>query len=156
MFHVDLNFNPANLATLEIDVHGAGYENDDQLRALSHRLVERISAMPGVVSVAHTSDLPITCNCGSTEFRVLGHPWYGEHDKALQRETSADYFKVLQARLIAGRFYTEADDSSKPRVAVINRALAEPFLPGRRSRGQNDRRCGAFAEVARAGYRRSG
>jgi len=26
MFHVDLNFNPANLATLEIDVHGAGYE----------------------------------------------------------------------------------------------------------------------------------
>ncbi len=86
--------------------------------------------MPGVVSVAHTSDLPITCNCGSTEFRVLGHPWYGEHDQALERETSADYFKVLQARLIAGRFYTEADDSSKPRVAVINRALAKQFFPG--------------------------
>jgi hypothetical protein len=28
MFHVDLNFNPANLATLEIDVHGAGYEKN--------------------------------------------------------------------------------------------------------------------------------
>ena len=86
--------------------------------------------MPGVVSVAHTSDLPITCNCNSTEFRVLGHPWNGEDDKVLQRETSADYFKVLQARLIAGRFYTEADDSSKPRVAVINRALAKRFFPG--------------------------
>jgi macrolide transport system ATP-binding/permease protein len=130
MFHVDLNFNPANLATLEIDVHGAGYERDDQTRALSQRLVEHISRVPGVVSVAHTSDLPITCNCNSTEFRVLGHPWYGEHDKTLQRETSADYFKVLQARLIAGRFYTEADDSSKPRVAVINRALAKWFFPG--------------------------
>ena len=130
MFHVDLNFNPANLATLEIDVHGAGYEKNDQLWTLSRRLVEHISAMPGVVSVAHTSDLPITCNCNSTEFRVLGHPWYGEHDKVLQRETSADYFKVLQARLIAGRFYTEADDSSKPRVAVINRALAKRFFPG--------------------------
>ena len=33
MFHVDLNFNPANLATLEIDVRGAGYENNDQLRS---------------------------------------------------------------------------------------------------------------------------
>ena len=130
MFHVDLNFNPANLATLEIDVHGAGYETNDQLRTLSQRLVEHISAMPGVVSVAHTSDLPITCNCNSTEFRVLGHPWNGDHDKALQRETSADYFKALQARLIAGRFYTEADDSSKPRVAVINRALAKRFFPG--------------------------
>lgn len=130
MLHVDLNFNPANLATLEIDVHGAGYEKNDQLTTLSQRLVEHISAMPGVVSIAHSSDLPITCNCNSTEFRVVGHPWYGENDKVLERETSADYFKVLQARLIAGRFYTEADDSSKPRVAVINRALAKRFFPG--------------------------
>jgi predicted permease len=130
MFHVDLNFNPAKLATLEIDVHGAGYEKNDQLRTLSRRLVEHISAMPGVVSVAHTSDLPVTCNCNSVNFRVLRHPWYGEDDKALERETSTDYFKVLEARLIAGRFYTEADDSSKPRVAVINRALATRFFPG--------------------------
>ena len=129
MFHVELNFNPANLATLEIDVRGAGYEKSDQLSMLSRRLMERIPAMPGVVSAAHTSELPITCNCGSAEFRVVGHPWYGEHDKALQRETSADYFQVLQARLMAGRFYTEADDGSKPRVAVINRALATKFFP---------------------------
>ena len=130
ILHVDLNFNPANLATLEIDSHGAGYEQNDRLKTLSQRLLEHISAMPGVVSVAHTSDLPITCNCDSTEFRVLGHPWYGENEKVLQRETSAGYFKVLQARLIAGRFYTEADDGSKPRVAVINRALATRFFPG--------------------------
>ena len=130
MFHVDLNFNPANLATLEIDVHGAGYETTDQVRMLSQRLLEHISAMPGVVSVAHTSTLPIECNCNSMEFRVLGHPWYGEHDQALRRATSADYLKTLRARLIAGRFYTEADDSSKPRVAVINRALAKRFFLG--------------------------
>jgi macrolide transport system ATP-binding/permease protein len=130
IFHVDLNFNPASLATLEIDVHGAGYERTDQLRTLSARLVEHISAMPAVVSVAHTSDLPITCNCNSTDFRVLGHPWDGEHDKALRRETSTDYFQTLQSRLMSGHFYTDADDSSKPRVAVINRALAKRFFPG--------------------------
>ena len=130
MFHVDLNFNPANLATLEINVRGAGYERTDQLRTLSQRLLEHISATPGVVSVAHTNDLPITCNCDAMEFRVLGHPWYGGHDKALERETTADYFKVLQARLIAGRSYTEADDSSKPRIVLINRALAKLFFPG--------------------------
>lgn len=130
MFHVDLNFNPANLATLELAVRGAGYDKIDQVRALSQRLVEHMSAMPGVVYVAHTSDLPITCNCDSTDFRVLGNPWNGEHEKVLQRETTANYFQVLRARLIAGRFYSEADDSSKPRVAVINRALAKRFFPG--------------------------
>src|SRR5260370_19944216 len=31
---------------------------------------------------------------------------------------------------MAGRSYTEADDGSKPRVAVINRALAKEFFPG--------------------------
>jgi hypothetical protein len=36
----------------------------------------------------------------------------------------------LQGRLIAGRFYTAADDSSKPRGAVINQALAKRFFPG--------------------------
>lgn len=130
MFHVDLNFNPTNLATLEIDRDGAGYRTTDQARALSRRLVEHLSAIPGVVSVAHTSELPITCNCDSMEFRVVGHAWYGEHDKALQRLTSADYFQVLRARLIAGRFFTEADDRSKPRVVVINQALAKRYFAG--------------------------
>jgi macrolide transport system ATP-binding/permease protein len=136
MSHVDLNFNPANLATLEIDRGGAGYLTVEQSRILSRRLLARFTAMPGVVSVAHTSDLPITCNCNSDDFRALGHPWYGEHHTVLQRETSAGYFKLLQARLIAGRFYTEADDSSKPRVAVINRALAQRFFPGENPIGQ--------------------
>jgi hypothetical protein len=130
MFHVDLNFNPTNLATLEIDRGGAGYDTLEQSRTLSRRLVEHISAVPGVVSVAHTGGLPIDCNCNSTQFRVLGHPWYGEHETVLKRQTSADYFKVLQTRLIAGRFFTEADDSSKPRVAVINQSLAQRFFPG--------------------------
>jgi predicted permease len=129
MFHVDLNFNPGNLATLEIDTHGAGYEDADRMKTLSRRLMDQVSATPGVLSAAHTSDLPITCNCDSADFRVLGHPWYGDRDKVLQRVTSADYFKVLGARLIAGRFYTGADDSSKPRVVVINRALSKRFFP---------------------------
>jgi predicted permease len=129
MFHVPLNFDPSNLATLEVDVRGAGYESLDGLRALSRRLIERISTMPGVVSVAHTNDLPITCNCGSTEFRVLGQPWQKGRQTPQRRETSAHYLETLRARLIAGRFYTEADDASKPRVAVINRALAARFFP---------------------------
>jgi|SRR5579871_4535037 len=130
MFHVDLNFHSANLATLEVDVRGAGYETSDQTRALFRRLLERIAGVPGVVAVAHTSELPIDCNCGSAEFRVLGHAWNGVHERVLKRQTSADYFQTLQARLIAGRFYTEADDASKPRVVVINRALAKRFFAG--------------------------
>lgn len=130
MFQVDLNFNPAHLATLEVDVHDPSHAQDARRVTLSRRLLERLSAMPGVASVAHTSDLPITCNCGSFAFRVLGHPWRGERDTALNREVSPEYFKVLQARLIAGRFFNQSDDASKPRVAIVNRAVARRFFPG--------------------------
>jgi macrolide transport system ATP-binding/permease protein len=47
MLHVAMNFNPANLATLEVDVPDAGYEKNDQRRSLSRRLLEHISAMAG-------------------------------------------------------------------------------------------------------------
>lgn len=151
MLHVDLNFNPSNLATLEVDVHGAGYHTEEQRIALSRRLVERLSAMPGVVSAAHTSELPITCDCDSTPFRVMGHPWNGEHDTVLERFTSADFFQLLQARLIAGRFYTEADDASKPRVVVINRALAQRYFPGQdpvgRTIGDEDLSSKSLAQI---------
>src|SRR5262249_17083978 len=129
ILHVELNFNPGNLATLEIDIHGAGYEKEDRRIALSRQLLERLSAVPGAVSAAHTSELPVTCNCDSAELRALGHPWRGEHDSALRRETSTAYFQVLQARLLSGRFYTETDDASKPPVAVINRTLARRYFP---------------------------
>jgi predicted permease len=61
---------------------------------------------------------------------VLGHPWSGEHYNALKRNVSTDYFKVLQVRLIRGRWLTEADDQSRPKVVLINQALATQFFPG--------------------------
>src|SRR5262249_29982222 len=95
---------------------------------LWHRITERIPTLPGVIAVAHASDLPVTCNCAALEFRVLGHAWNGEHNRALKRAISPDYFAVLQARQIRGRFFTEEDNQSKPRVVIINRTLAKRFF----------------------------
>jgi hypothetical protein len=70
IFPVDLNFNPANLATLKIDVHGAGYENNDGLRTLSQRLLEHISAMPRVVS-----HIPALCRSRLNAIRLASRCW---------------------------------------------------------------------------------
>ena len=130
LLHVDLNFDPARVATFEIDTGPEGYKTEEGRIALSRRLREGLSSLPGVVATANTNELPVTCNCYPTSFRVPGQPWYGDRKEVLQRETSADYFRVLGARLLRGRFYTEADDASKPRVAVINRSMAREYFPG--------------------------
>jgi macrolide transport system ATP-binding/permease protein len=130
LLHVDLNFNPDHLATMQIAMPEASYGSDALRIAFSQRIRNRIDNMPGVISAGHSSMLPIQCNCNTTWFRVLGHPWHGEHNDAPEREVSADYFKTIQAKLIQGRFFSEADGPSKPKVIIINQALAKQYFPG--------------------------
>ena len=83
----------------------------------------------GVISVSHTSDTPVRCNCDTTWFRILGHPYNGEHNDAPERSVSTDYFKTIQAKLIRGRLFTETDDASSKPVIIINQTLAKQFFP---------------------------
>ena len=53
-----------------------------------------------------------------------------------ERHVSPEYLATLKARLVRGRFFTEADDASHPGVAVINQALARKYFPGEDPIGQ--------------------
>jgi len=128
LVHAELNFNPEHVATLEIDTAGASYADADQRISLSRRIVDHISTLPGVIALAYTSDLPVSGNFSGREFRVFGYPWNGEHNRALKRVISPDYFAVLQARRIRGRFFTKEDNQSKPSVVIINRTFARRFF----------------------------
>jgi predicted permease len=77
-----------------------------------------------------SSMLPVECICNTTWLRVPGHPWHGEHNDALEREVSTDYFRTLKARLVRGRYFTDADDDSKPTEVIINQTLADRYFPG--------------------------
>src|SRR5262249_507496 len=59
----------------------------------------------------------------------LGRPWHGEHNEAPERDVSADYFTTLGAKLLRGRYFHESEDASKPRVAIINQAMARQYFP---------------------------
>ena len=129
LLHVDLNFQPDHLATLEVAVPRVGYEKDEQIVALGRQISSQISSLPGVKSAGLTSMLPATCHCNTTWFRVLGHPWHGEHNDSPERDVSSDYFTTLQAKLLRGRYFTETDDASKPGIVIINQALAKKYFP---------------------------
>jgi predicted permease len=60
----------------------------------------------------------------------VGRPYHGEHNEVNERHVSASYLPALQATLMRGRWFTEADDASRPGVAIINQALARKYFPG--------------------------
>ncbi|GGG97512.1 ABC transporter permease [Silvibacterium dinghuense] len=137
LLHVPLGYDATHLATVSIAIPDSLYSTGAAQIALYHRILEGLNSLPGVQSAALTSDLPTQCNCDTTWFRILGKPWNGTHNEAPQRDVSVAYFSTLRARILRGRFFTEADKADAPPVAIINRTLAERyFAPGEDPVGQ--------------------
>jgi macrolide transport system ATP-binding/permease protein len=136
LLHVELGFQPDHLATLQIVLPMSTYPKDPDQVTASREILRRVSSLPGVRSAGLTTALPVNGNGNTNWIRFVGKPYNGEHNEVNQREVSADYFKTLQTRLIAGRFFTDDEDTSKPKVVVINKALARLYFPGEDPVGQ--------------------
>ena len=130
LLQVDPGLQPNNLAILPLSIARESYPRDPQVLALERQILDRITALPGVTSAAITNKLPVGDGDFTTSFRVVGRPYHGEHNEVAYRIVSTDYFKTLQSRLVEGRYFTAAEDSTKPLVALINRALARKYFPG--------------------------
>jgi predicted permease len=72
----------------------------------------------------------VSSNDVSQWIRFLGKPYNGEHNDVSLRSISPGYFETLQAKLVRGRFFADSDDLTKPKVVIINRALAEHYFHG--------------------------
>jgi predicted permease len=68
-------------------------------------------------------------NDQGTWIRVLGEPWLGDHNDVLDRDVSADYLATIGATLLRGRYFSDSEDLSKPRVVIVNQAMAKRYFP---------------------------
>jgi macrolide transport system ATP-binding/permease protein len=130
LLHVELGFQPDHLATMEITLSEASYPKDQQVTAVERQIVNRVESLPGVESAAVSSVLPVSFNGDTDWIRFVGRPYNGEHNEVNQRDVSPALFSTLHARLLSGRYFTEADDASKPLVVIINQTLARKYFPG--------------------------
>jgi predicted permease len=130
LLHVEIGFRPDHLATLSVALSKTTYEKDEQQVAVTQQIVSRIASLPGVESVGVTNVLPVSFNGNTTWIRIVGRAYNGEHNEVNERDTSSALFTTIRAQLLRGRYFTEADDGSKPRVAIINKTLARQYFPG--------------------------
>lgn len=130
LLHVDIGFQPDHLATITLNLSDAKYSKDEQIVPVVRQILQRTGNLPGVQSVGLTTMLPVGANGNTNWIRVAGHPYNGEHNEVNERSVNADFFSTLHAKLVRGRYFTEADDGSKPPVIIINQKLASMYLPG--------------------------
>jgi macrolide transport system ATP-binding/permease protein len=136
LLHVQLGFDPSRLATLEVMAPDTSYKDGGQIIAFHQEIARRISALPGVESVGLTNMLPVQCDCPLDNFQIEGKRTRNEHNHVDERHVSWGYLPALRAKLLRGRFFSEADNASTPGVAVINETLARQFFPGEEPIGQ--------------------
>jgi predicted permease len=128
LLHVDIGLQPDHVAAIAVDVPPT-YKGAVQLAAVQRRIVERVQALPGVVSVGTTSTRPL--QGGNTSWvRFDGRPYNGEHNDVNTRDVDDGYFGTLHARLLKGRGILRTDDASAPRIVVINRTFERTYFPG--------------------------
>ena len=131
LLHVDVGFQANTLLTMDLAAPASRYGKDEPAIALARELAHRIESLPGVQSAGYVANgVPVSGNGNTTWFRVLGRPWHGEHNDVPERDVSSNYFTTLGAKLLRGRYFSETDDHSRPRVAIINQAFAAKYFPG--------------------------
>jgi predicted permease len=119
-------FNPERVYSLHLAIPRSKYPRDPDVAAFGDRILERVRALPEVVSASLVNRLPLA---GGTQTggivlegldptaTVLGNVDY--------RSVTPDYFRTLEIPLLSGRSFAETDTETSPQVAIIDERLAK-------------------------------
>lgn len=125
----DYGFERTHLLLAQTSERLAGYA-PHQLPALHQQLLQRLSAIPGVRSVALAQMPPISNGTWSSNISLSGYtPGPNENLGSDLNRVSGAYFETAGIPILAGRGFTEADNANNLKVAVVNETLARHFFP---------------------------
>ncbi len=141
--NVDAGYNPANLVTFQVALPADVYP-PARTKAFAEELVARLRFLPGVESAAYANQLPMVdlVNSYPLGSRPLPRPEPGRPPQrrpegmADIRLVSRDYVETMGIPLLSGRGFAESDGPGRPRVMLINEALARRDFPNRSPIGE--------------------
>ncbi len=108
------------------------YGKPEILNSFVREALRRVRAIPGVDLASITTDLPVTHLSRRRPVNIEDRP--DESGKGLFSEITSvtpDYFKVLQASLVRGRYFAEDDEPGKQPVVIVDETTARTFWPDR-------------------------
>jgi predicted permease len=125
----DFGFERTRLLIADFAPNLAGYK-PEQIPALNRRVLERLSAMPGVRSAALAGSPPISFGTWTSSISLSGYtPGPKEDMGSVLNRVSGRYFETAGISIVAGRPITPADTATSMKVAVVNETIARKFFP---------------------------
>ncbi len=116
----DTGFELEQLVTMSLTLPRATYSTPESAAQLAQRLVDEVGAVPGIVSAATTTDLPLR---GVTEGQALIQ---GDDGLSVRfKRIDPGYLETLGIELLSGRGFEWVDVRGAPQVALINEELVQ-------------------------------
>jgi putative ABC transport system permease protein len=131
---IEYGYQPDGLVTAALDLPRARYPDSVRQVEFYDRLMERISRLPHVTSVAGTIEELGTANSMTFSFAIEGRPSRnasGREDAQPLRVVAGDYFRTAGIPLKRGRAFSTSDRASSPPVVIVNESLARLLWPDR-------------------------
>ena len=126
LLDVDLGFRPERTYALRIDA-GRDIDNAEKFLAYMRRLMAAARDVPGVEAASITDAVPLDSN------RSWGVRAKGQRPEdtfgALVKIIGPGLFETMRTPLIAGRGFTDHDDTASRPVVIVNETLAKRLWP---------------------------
>ena len=122
-------FRPEELLTVRTVLPEGKYSEHARRSAFYDEVLERVSALPGVVSAGYSTSVPLQWQGGANGLTLDEPPPAGVVANAIHRQVSADYLQTMGFTLREGRYLAERDDQKAQLVAVVNETMARQFWP---------------------------
>ncbi len=125
---LNVGFATDHLVTFGVQPTLAGYR-PDQTRDLDQRVLQTLAVLPGMRSVAGTTDPELADDNTSNNITLDGYTAKENEDMNVESpQVSPGYFSTMGMPLVAGREFTDQDRDSAHKVAVVNESLARHYF----------------------------
>ena len=140
----DAGFDSNNIAMAAVDLNLERY-SEERGQAFYREVLDRLNAMPGVVSGSLAFSIPPTEWPGAVS---IFHPGQEPPQDVLQghefeiglrvniNRVSPNYFRTLRVPLLEGRDFTDRDRVGAPGVVIVSHQVAQKMWPGENPIGQ--------------------
>ncbi len=131
ILNINPGFRPERVFAGTISLPSSRYQSDDEVRAATARILERIRAVPGVTAAGATTTLPFSGSYSDSVILAEGYQMQkGESLISPGQVTASDgYFEAMGATLVAGRLFDAGDVEKRPQVLIVDEYLARRFWP---------------------------
>jgi macrolide transport system ATP-binding/permease protein len=141
-------FTTTSVVTTGVPLDAAGYDVA-RAKIFQDELIDRLSVLPGVQSVAFARVTPLGyATYSSTPIAMDGYqPSLDEQPSVDYNQVGPGYFATLGIPLFSGREFARTDDENAPLVAIVNRTMVKRYWTGEDAIGRRLRVKGRWARV---------